>query len=348
MTATGTPIYVLGRNKYAQRVASAVEVHAFIDDFTEEKVYLERPVIRMSDLPRDGIVVSCVTDTLPVTALDRLRSMGIHEVLDYFTLSRLAPQVFAPVDFCSRNVQDITENASKYEWVYHRLEDAASKEQFARVVQFRLNMDLEYMRGFSLAMDRQYFEDFLPRHEAEVFVDGGGYDGQTTLQFAGWNRAYRRVYYVEPVPALMDLSRHNLAGLRDVHFIQKGLFSRNARLGFDVDAGQACRLSATGRTEVEVVRLDDEVREPVTLLKLDIEGAEYDAVEGAAEHIAGETPTMAICIYHDQRDFWRVPMRVLEMNDDYRLYVRHYTESIRETVMFFVPRGSHASGRHAC
>jgi hypothetical protein len=47
---------------------------------------------------------------------------------------------------------------------------------------------------------------------------------------------------------------------------------------------------------------------------------------------------MAVCIYRDQRDFWRVPLKVLELNDRYHLYVRHYSESIRETVMFFIPR----------
>jgi FkbM family methyltransferase len=175
-------------------------------------------------------------------------------------------------------------------------------------------------------------------HEAEVFVDGGGYDGQTSLQFAAWNKAYRRIYYYEPVPAMMEVSRRNLAGLRDVSFLQKGLFSRNDRLRFDTGAGPASNITATGQSEIDVVCLDDEVHEPITFLKLDIEGAEFEALQGTVNHIRSASPTLAVCIYHDQRDFWRIPLRVLEVNDRYDLYVRHYSESIRETVMFFVPK----------
>jgi FkbM family methyltransferase len=342
MSGADAPIYVLGRNKYAQRVSRAVMVEAFVDDFTKDKSYLGKPVIRMTDLPGKCIVVSCVTDTLPVTALDRLRSAGRKDAIDYFTLSRLAPDLFGPVDFCAGNRQDILENTAQYEWVFNRLADETSRRSFARLVQFRLTMDVEYMRGFSLAIDRQYFEDFLPPEAGEVFVDGGGFDGQTTAQFAARNQAYQRIHYFEPSPAMMEVSRGNLAGLRDVNFVQKGLFSRNDRLRFEAGAGSASSLSPTGQIEIEVVRLDDEVREPITFLKLDIEGAEYEAIQGAAEHIRSETPTLAVCIYHNQQDFWRVPQRVLEINDRYNLFVRHYSESVRETVMFFVPVSSRA------
>jgi len=344
MSATCPPIYVLGRNKYAQSVSSAVVVGAFIDDYTRETVYLGRPVIRMSNLPAECFVVSCVMDTLPVTALDRLRSMGVHEVIDYSTLARMAPDVFAPVEFCTGNRRDIIENAARYEWVYNLLADETSKQHFAKVVRFRLTMDLEHMRGISLAIDRQYFEEFLPLVPGTVFVDGGGYDGQTTLQFTAWNKDYRRVHYFEPMPVMMDVSRRNLAGLRDVRFLQKGLFSRNDRLRFNADAGSASSLSPSGQTVIDVVRLDDEVEEPVTFVKLDIEGAEHEALQGAADHIRSETPSLAVCIYHDQRDFWRVPLRVLEINDHYHLHVRHYSESIRETVMFFVPKNAYRNG----
>lgn len=336
MSGPRVPVYVLGRNKYAQGVAGAVSVKAFIDDFTTESAYMGKPVICMRELPAECIVVSCVIDTLPVTALNRLNSLGVREAIDYFALSRLAPGIFTPVDFCARNREDILANRNQYEWVYKRLSDQISKRHFSSVVRFRLNMDLEYMHGFSLAIERQYFEDFLPLRPRQVFVDGGGYDGQTSLQFAAWNEAYHRIHYFEPSPTMMNVSRRKLAGLRDVNFIQKGLLNCNGTLRFDVDAGTASALSSTGQIKVEVVRLDDEVQEPVDLVKLDIEGSEFDALDGAREHIKSSTPDLAVCIYHDQRDFWRVPRRVLGVNERYDMYVRHYSESVRETVMFFV------------
>jgi FkbM family methyltransferase len=340
MSGTAVPIYVLGRNKYAERVSRRVPIQAFIDDFTDDKSYLDKPVIRMADLPSHSLVVSCVVAGNSLTALERLHAAGVRQAIDYFALTRLAPEIFAPVDYCAGNRQDIIENAARYEWVCNLLADEVSKRHFEKVVRFRLSMDVEHMRGFTLAINKQYFEPFLPRNPDEVFVDGGGYDGQTSLQFAAWNKAYQRIYYFEPAPAMMEVSRRNLAGLREVSFLQKGLFSRRDRLRFDTGSGQASSISATGQSEIEVVRLDDEVHETITFLKLDIEGAEFDALQGAAEHIRSASPTMAVCIYHDQRDFWRVPLWVLEINDRYDVYIRHYTQGVHETVMFFVPKAS--------
>ncbi len=339
MSGGSTPIYVLGRNKHAQQVFDTVDVQACIDDFASETVYMGKPVIRMTDLPNECIVVSCVTDTLPITAFDKLQSLGVRNIIDYFTLTRLGPDVYTPVDYCEGNRKDIYDNIAKYEWVYDHLADDVSRQHFAKVVRFRLSMDVEHMRGLTFSIDRQYFEEFLPLRPGDVFVDGGGHDGLTSIMFANLNKAYKKIYYFEPVPAMMDVSRRNLSDLRDIQFIQKGLYSCNDRLRFNIDAGMQSHLSLDGSIEVDVASLDNEVNDPVTFVKLDIEGAEYEALQGAAEHIRSDTPLMAVCIYHDQRDFWRIPLRVLEINDRYSIYVRHYTESIRETVMFFVPKG---------
>jgi hypothetical protein len=89
---------------------------------------------------------------------------------------------------------------------------------------------------------------------------------------------------------------------------------------------------------IEVDRLDDVLDEAPTLIKIDIEGEEAAAIEGARRTIAAHHPRLAICVYHRAGDFWRIPRQVLAIRDDYDIYLRHYTESIYETVMFFMPR----------
>jgi len=168
MSKSGVQKYVLGRNKYAASVSRAVEVEAFVDDFTADQEYLGRPVIRMSQLPHDCLVVSCVVDGRPLTELNRLQVAGV-EALDYFTLVRLAPEGLIPVDYCENNQKDINEHNEDYQWVYDCLADNLSKDSFRKVVQFRYTLDLVYMRGFSLTIDRQYFEDFIRLGADEVF-----------------------------------------------------------------------------------------------------------------------------------------------------------------------------------
>lgn len=55
---------------------------------------------------------------------------------------------------------------------------------------------------------------------------------------------------------------------------------------------------------------------------------------------------MAICVYHDQRDFWRIPERVLSYVGDYDVHLRHYTEGVLETVMYFIPSESRHGNRY--
>lgn len=327
----------MARNAYARRFASTCRVDAFIDDSAVERTFLGKPVLRRTELPAGALVVSCVVDGRPITALQRLAAVGA-EAVDYFALVRVDSQRFGPLQFCEGNRKDILEHESDYDWVYARLADARSREIFAAVVQFRLTLDLQYMRGFSLATDRQYFEDFVPLPPGGVFVDGGGYDGQTSATFAQRSPAYRSIHLFEPVPANLDLARRNLSGLRDVHCEAAALGAVRGRARFDPTLGPASHIAPAGTAEVDIVTLDERVSERVTLAKFDIEGAELEALLGATRHIQEDRPSLAVCVYHAQHDFWRIPRHLLGIYPDYQVYVRHYSEGILETVMFFIPR----------
>jgi FkbM family methyltransferase len=336
LSGSGLPLYVLGRNKYAESVANGFKVEAFIDDYTSEQTYLGKPVVRMADLPSNSLVISAVVDAHPVTAMKRLHGAGVIGALDYFTLLRLRPGRFRSLDYSEHN-QDLCANQTKYEWLYERLADETSRQTLLNVSRFRFTGDLPSMAGFNVDFERQYFEEFVPFVASGVLIDGGGFDGQTTQRLVKKSPDFRQIYYFEPNPAMMEVSRKNLAGLERITMIPKGLADQNGVVRFDLD-GSASRISESGAEEIKVARLDDEVSEAVTFIKLDIEGAEFGAIAGAQRHITEDCPAMAICVYHDQRDFWRIPERVLEYNENYDLYLRHYTEGILETVMYFIPR----------
>jgi FkbM family methyltransferase len=338
---SGGPLkFVLGRNKYAASVARVINVEAFVDDYTIEKTFLGRPIIRTSDLPADSVCVSCVVDGRPVTALNRLKSSNVRVAVDYFTLFKLKPELFEQVSFCDDNQADIENNYENYQWVFDKLADEASRNIFTKVVLFRYTFDLEYMTGMALKINEQYFEEFLELNDKEVFVDGGGFDGSTSLYFFSKVNKCKQVYYFEPSPEMMAVSRQRLSHLKNITYIQKGLSNKCEKLRFDAEAGSTSRISITGKQEIETTFLDREILEPISFIKLDIEGAEFDAIDGAADHIRRHAPKIAVCVYHHQADFWRIARRILEYNSSYKIYLRHYSEGILETVMFFVPKNT--------
>ncbi len=71
---------------------------------------------------------------------------------------------------------------------------------------------------------------------------------------------------------------------------------------------------------------------------MDIEGEEIAALEGARSAIVEHHPRLAISAYHRYDDLWKIPERILSYRSDYDVCLRHYTEGITETVMFFLPR----------
>ena len=82
--------------------------------------------------------------------------------------------------------------------------------------------------------------------------------------------------------------------------------------------------------------LDLAVAEPVSLIKMDLEGWELTALAGCERHIRDDRPKLAIAVYHRASDFRTVWRYARSIHPDYKVYLRHYTQGWSETVMFFV------------
>ena len=70
---------------------------------------------------------------------------------------------------------------------------------------------------------------------------------------------------------------------------------------------------------------------------MDIEGWEMNALKGAEKLIATSKPKLAICVYHKHNDIIELYEYIKSINSDYKVYLRHYTEGVVETVMYFIP-----------
>lgn len=55
------------------------------------------------------------------------------------------------------------------------------------------------------------------------------------------------------------------------------------------------------------------------------------------EFISTYTPVIAVCVYHSFDDLWKIPEMLLSINKQYKIYFRHYSSGLTESVMFFMP-----------
>ncbi len=327
--------FIFGINPYALEIAQLVDIAGFIDDFTTDVTCQGKPIIRSNEIPGGGLVVSSLLGR-PLTAERNLSKLGIRH-LDYFAFYTFSGLIDHPVRFWGDGKQDIEENLEEYRQLYSKLSDATSKDIFQRIVNLRFTSNLKYLEGFSDRQKQQYFEPFfLLNKQDEVFIDIGGFDGETSLEFIRRCPEYKSIYYVEPDQSNMEISKSVLHSYPNINFLQYGASNRQGTASFSSN-GSVSSLEEGGSQNIQLNTIDNLIKAPATFMKMDIEGEEISAIEGAIKTITNNHPILAISVYHHSSDLRTIPRLISKIRDDYHIYLRHYTEGVVETVMYFVP-----------
>jgi len=186
----------------------------------------------------------------------------------------------------------------------------------------------------------QYFDiQYFKPQKNEFFIDAGGFDGGTTKEFFKWLGDYEKdgkSIVFEPNPILYNDCKEKLKDCNNVKVVNKGLWHKEETLKFNKTGSSSC-IDSEGEEAIEVINLDEylkDEKESVTFIKMDIEGAELNALKGAEQTIKKYKPKLAICIYHKPEDVWEIPNLLLEFVPDYKFYIRHYGLSCFETVLY--------------
>lgn len=221
---------------------------------------------------------------------------------------------------------------------YGLLADALSRETFEAFINCKLGGAPEALAG--LSRKEQYFpKGIIELSDREVFVDGGAYTGDTLLTFmrlTGGNCARCCAFEPEAVNAAKLKATVEKRGLRSVTVFNKGLWSAPATLPFAVWHGtSASAVSGDGEVSVEADTVDQAAPD-ATFIKLDIEGAELEALKGAAETIKRNRPKLAVCVYHKPGDLFEIPSFIRSLAPEYRLYLRQHQPVACETVLYAV------------
>lgn len=189
-----------------------------------------------------------------------------------------------------------------------------------------------------------YFDDdFItpPENGEGIFIDGGCFDGATSAEFLAWcGGKAKKIYAFEPDATNFLKCKDFFERLNiPCRLEQAGLYDQTTTLRFGGWHGQGARFTADGATEAKVFALDDiaEKDDAISLVKLDVEGAELAALNGMKETIRRHHPALAVCLYHKPEDIWDIPRFVNENFPEYKLYIRHYAPSTLDTVLYAVP-----------
>lgn len=233
------------------------------------------------------------------------------------------------------------EAQSALEKIYCGLADQKSKDTYEAVIHYRLNRDPRILEQISLPRGEQYFPADLggrPMLSAdEVFADVGAFTGDTVEKFCSAVRGqYRAIYAFEPECANYQRLLRRVQAFPNVFCRQVAASDSKGEIRFmNDDSGSKADLS--GDETIQADTLDHLLLgTPVTYLKMDVEGMEYAALQGAKNLIRTARPKLAICTYHLNADMLRIPQLIWEMDPNYHLFFRHYTNALVETVCYAV------------
>lgn len=337
-----TMIYEKLQDEESQRLFEArlaYTMDSCIDSFTETigRIYtdyngsceLEQKLYQLN--PKGIIIFGCGYLGKMISGLLN----GLHFDVSFFCDNNLKGQIVAgknviSVDEVVREYSDYIVIIGSYQYGKDMFQQLL-REGFAEEhIIYPENIEQIGIRG------KQYFDVFEPC-EDEVFVDAGAFDGKTLDDFLIWSsKKYKKIYAMEPMQEAYDslCDKFGSRNEENIEILKYAAWNKCEKLHFTEDSSSSC-VNNSGTVIIEGCGIDSIVKdEPVTFIKMDIEGSELKALEGAKKTILRNHPRLAICIYHKPMDLIELASYILELVPEYKLYIRHYTTFTWETVLY--------------
>lgn len=299
------------------------------------------------------LLVSSITDTIKqfrIFVQDHIRGTAFGDTIvsffkalgvnDWFTRILYAQERKTPTkgmisaeNFFEQNKKVLEETAALFA-------DDLSREVYFAAIRYRKTHHPKDAPVYS-KHDQYFVKNIVPLSEQEIFVDCGAFDGDTMREFIKTTKGnYASIVCFEPVKEYHERLEKRGRGRR-VTAIQAGVYKETTTLHFNAEGGKGSAISskADEHTITVPVQAIDDTPEcaNATFIKMDVEGAEMDALLGAKNTILRNKPKLAICIYHKHRDFVDIPNWIHKLVPEYQLYVRHHSFSVNETVLYAIP-----------
>lgn len=217
----------------------------------------------------------------------------------------------------------IAEHDAEFDRAYSLLADEPSRKVFRDVLRFKVSGKPEYLFGCQSEKEEAWSKLLRPTRE-ERFADLGAYDGDTILELLTQTGGrFRHILALEPDAKNFRKLLRNTQGLENIDCRNIAAWDCACLLPFSRRGGRNSRPAQQGET-VRADALDHLAERPVTLLKMDVEGSERRALDGAREILRRDRPKLYLCAYHRNEDLFALPLQVEAASPGYRFYLRHH------------------------
>lgn len=261
----------------------------------------------------DMVILVCFGSHLP-QVFDEVLRLSEYNELYLPDVPVFGEEIFDEA-FAKKHKEELTA-------VYNMLADEKSKNVFANMVNFKLSGKLEYLVN-SQSPRSEVFE-LLKLNNKESFLDLGAFTGDTVEEFLNYTDGYDHITAIEPDSRNFRKLTENVGSINNITCINAAATDKSGEVFITSNHGRGN--SGIGKLiPVSAVAVDDlNFGKTPTFVKIDVEGNELNAIKGMGNLIKTNHPKMQIACYHTPFDFFEIPLKILEYNNNYKIYMRHH------------------------
>ncbi len=325
LKAEERPIFIYGMGDGALKIMSVFrEKHITVagifasDDFVRGHSFEGYRVHKLSEIEE------AVDDFVVVLAF----AAGYQEIVDKVIEIAEKHTLYVPdVPVVGRGLftyEYCMENADKIQQVYDSLADDYSRKVYANIINFKISGKIEYLSAVTTTKADIYKKIIKPTMN-EIYVDLGAYNGDTIkelLEFTHGN--YVSIYALEPDKKNFKKLAKFIDRMSHVYAYNSAAWCVDGELPFAAKAGRQSAITAESDNMIGALSVDSVLsKKPATIIKMDVEGFEREAIWGAALTIAHYAPKLMVSLYHRNEDIFELPLLIKKLNPSYKLYIRH-------------------------
>lgn len=315
---TDKPIVIYGMGDGAEKIVNVLrsygkEVDGFFasDGFVRGQSFLGKKVMTFSE----------AKELYPdMTVLVGFGS-SLREVTD--RIKNLQARVYAPdvpvVGETLFNYGFYKAHKEELELVRSRLADSLSVKTFDEICAFKLDGEIGHLTDCEC--EESDIDSILNLSQDENYLDLGAYNGDTVLKFASETGSWKKITAIEGDARNFRKLKANTENIKNITVLNGAISDSEGEIFFSSKGGRNGRISEKGKT-VPAFTVDG-LNEDFTFIKADVEGAEEKMLLGAEKTIKRCHPKMMISAYHRSEDMFSLPLKVLETDPSYRIYMRH-------------------------
>lgn len=351
-----SPIFIYGTGTVGRKIGQlfntkGIPIRAYLDHYTRQKTTIAGVPILTPDSPAilekeiATVILAIHNREVDMQALiKRLKALGY---IRFFSL----------IDLCDYFIEDLENNywltkrsfyrehATQISLTNDLWTDSQSRATFLKTLSFRVTGDFSHLPRPDTT--HQYFPHDLPPWKNPIrMIDCGAYDGGVAHAFIRNSHTFSALAAFEPdmqnYAHLVNDMQELVKTIPEITLWPCGVHATSRQCSFSSGNGEASGITDTGETIIHCVALDDALPNFLpTLIKMDIEGAEYDALLGARKLISTAKPGLAISVYHAPAHLWQIPLFINQLAREneirYTYHLRSHAHNCFDTVFYALP-----------